>query len=244
MQAIEALDTVDVVLKQTEYHDQAILRDSLLNRLAAPVGMIALRDDIDDSWRAVLYDSFVDAQIERLQPVEGAHEVVDDIEVGRDLGRAFGARMLLAKKFGANPADFNCVVDQRKGRPSKLAVMATSRAGIFRGSWNDIFAREARGDYMVEFEGRAVDTRRAMDFKLYQAMIAGERARSPSAILQDTRDPVHKRWSNTWMTGGSKKNSKYDEAPVAYVLAGNAVQDGRPKDVGDIRGWVRPVILL
>lgn len=243
MQVIEALDTIDVVLASTNHQEQAILRDNLLNRFSAPVGQLALREDISNDWSAVLFDSFIDAQVERLQPIEGALEAVN-AELGGDLGRAFAARTVLARKFDRNPADFNCVVDQRKGRPGRLAVMATSRAGIFRGSWDDIFARETRGDYMIMFEGKEVDTRAEMGFELYQAMVATEHARSPRAILPDTHDAVHTRWSNTWLTGQRRRYSKGDEAPVAYVLDGGPVIDLRPKNVGDVRGWVRPVIVL
>jgi len=254
MQVIEALDTFEAGLANTDHSDQAILRDQMLNRLGPPIGHQTLRAAIEGDfftplsasrgWSAVLLDAFVDAQVERLQPVEGALEVVEAL--GEDaLERAFAARMALADKFHTNPADFNCVVDQRPRRPGRLAVMATSRAGIFKGSWDEIFAPDSRADYVVDFEGRRIDTRRGMDFELYRAMIATERARNPSRrVLHDTRDRVHRRWSNTWMTGATKRDTRHDEAPVAYMLDGRPVQDGRPKNVGVIRGWVRPVIPL
>jgi len=109
----------------------------------------------------------------------------------------------LAEKFERPAEDFGVVlVESVEGEP-RAVVMLTAGNGIYKGSYNAVMANKNTDDFMLEIDGRQVDTRTAMTWDVYQAFINGEKVRGTNPLPDSPQlaDQNNQPWTETWLTG-------------------------------------------
>jgi hypothetical protein len=116
--------------------------------------------------------------------------------------------------FDLDPQEF--VVVEADGH---LSLVYAGEAGVYCGSWNDIFDEKSTGRFVVEVHDRQVDTRTALSYAVYCAFIDGLVARGVDP-LPDSHEFAHEHHcqaSYTWLTG---EQYRFGYAPVGLVVCG------------------------
>lgn len=150
----------------------------------------------------------------------------------------------LAEKFERQPEDFGVVlVESEEGEP-RVVVMLTAGNGIYKGSYNAVMANKNTDDFMLEIDGRQVDTRPAITWDVYQAFINGEKVRGTNPLPDSPQlaDQNNQPWTETWLTG--------EPSDVFRAYSGRVLQVGLPDRPWHGRGnafafrRVRPAVVL
>lgn len=124
------------------------------------------------------------------------------------------------KEISLSPEDFGLVVvlgpkryyDMRglepmpeESRERRTFVMLITGNGLYKGSYDNIMNNKKANKeaYMVEVDGKQIDTREAMTWDLYQAFINQAKADGvnplpdSAALSKENGQP----WTKTWLTG-------------------------------------------
>ena len=153
---------------------------------------------------------------------------------------------VLVEKFSTNerkltPEDFG-VVTVGKGRTKKLLVALTTLDGLYQGSWDTIMNDDKpnASKYTIEVDGQQVDTRKAMTWKAYQALI--DQVDTPLPDRQEARADDGEPWTGTWLTG--EQPDDHLRAQFGFVNGGGPVRDLYIRDHSWINLRFRPVVVV
>jgi len=115
--------------------------------------------------------------------------------------RAGVLQAALAEKFSTDerkltPEDFG-LVTVGEGETKQVLVMLTTGNGLYHGSWNTIMNDKKANT--IEIDGQKVDSRKAMTWEAYQALVA--QADTPLPDSQALQAENGEPWTATWLTG-------------------------------------------
>lgn len=85
-------------------------------------------------------------------------------------GRARVLVTAMAEKFGVSPDNFGVIQTEDEGKPT-FTVAYNGVNGIDRGSWEDIFSKQAKDEFIVRIGKDKYDTRKGMTQGVYRAMV-------------------------------------------------------------------------
>lgn len=142
------------------------------------------------------------------------------------------------KEISLSPEDFGLVVvlgpkryyDMRglepmpeESRERRTFVMLITGNGLYKGSYDNIMNNKKANKeaYMVEVDGKQIDTREAMTWDLYQAFINQAKADGvnplpdSAALSKENGQP----WTKTWLTGEPAGGLRADSGDVRERVA-------------------------
>lgn len=153
----------------------------------------------------------------------------------------------MAEKFEVDKEDFSIVVTETESEAGatrqQYTIAYAGGNGLYRGAWNQIMDTEAAGDFVIEIDGREVDTREGMTLSVYKAMV--NQAQANSEILPDSQELAERNgepWTWTLRTG-EKVGAK--SAPYVTVYGEGQVYDvWRACDDSEQNVRFRPAVIL
>jgi hypothetical protein len=223
-----ALEVVNLLMADMDPVEQAEFRVGLQARLGLASGRVAVE--------AMLAGDFVVEQSNWLQDGGASDKVLGAIGP-ENWALAQQARTALAEKF-EEPSDlFNAVLSQN-GSSNELAMMYTGLSGLYRGSWNEVFARGKAKDYNVQLRDQKVDTRKAMTWSRYQAFIQATILRETTPLPDSSSLEL---WTDTWLTG-EKTGAEY--ARLGFVIDGQPYAYWHWRDNANSEHRVRPAVVI
>jgi hypothetical protein len=168
--------------------------------------------------------------------------------------KATATAAALAERFDVSAEDFSVLRTSGEDGDT-LTVVYTAGNGIDLGdsdkdydtarSWDAIFGEDADERFVVEVDGKAVDSRRGMTREVYDAFIQDARDKGidplpDSPQLSDQNGDI---WTDTWLTG---EDADRRGAPIAYVLGDGDVHSGVNPRVRDARREhrFRPAVVI
>ena len=234
--------TVDTVMAIVSDMDDDEQRE-LFNRLAEDHPLLA-------SYAGM---TAIVSAVESVEPSEQPVDVFDTLTPEQQ-ERATKLTGAMAEKFGVDAKDFS-VLETEDGIK---AVAYTAGNGIDLGdptktvdkkrSWNSIFDKKNAQNFMVEVDGKQVDTRTGMTSDVYDAMVDGAKARGdeflPDSPQLSESDENDQPWTITLMTGEPERADEF-RAPYRDVTEDGHVNGSwvnRDGDIGDVR--FRPAVVI
>ncbi len=148
----------------------------------------------------------------------------------------------MAEKFGVDQKDFSVLTTETETGEQKFTVAYTAGNGIHKGSWNNIFNKKNAQDFMIEIDGKKVDTRTGMTLDAYKAMI--DKARTTEALPDSPQLAGENGQPWTWtLRTGEEADGFY--APSAFANSDGYVDaNWNGRDRGDDGVRFRPAVVL
>lgn len=190
------------------------------------------------------------ATTEVISVTESAADTTDTTAVDTELTpeqheRTGVLQTALAEKFSTDerkltPEDFGLVA-VGEGEARQVLVMLTTGNGLYHGSWNTVmsYKKANTAKYTIEVDGQTVDTRTAMTWEAYQALIA--QADAPLPDSQALSAENGKPWAATWLTGEQPVDL---DAQYGYVGDGEPCRYWRFRDIGWYDFRFRPAAVV
>ncbi len=210
-----------------------------------------LDDDQDsvNAMRAQLYAGSGATKTATSKTAEENQKLTETVLTCEQQEKATKLATAMAEKYGVDAKDFSVVTVEAKNGEKTRTLLYTGKNGVDLGdpsqdfdtkrSWSSIFDEKNTQNFMVEVDGKQVDTRMGMTSGAYNAMIADAKARGidPLPDSEKTGDI----WTYTWLTG---EQAGYVDAPVADVDGGqvNEIRGLRGRDYRDVR--FRPAVVI
>jgi hypothetical protein len=132
--------------------------------------------------------------------------------------RAEVAIAAMAEKFGRDPEEFSVVlVEMQDGQKQAVAAL-TSPSGIYKGSYDNMMSSKNTDDFMIEIGDQEVDTRQAMTWEVYEAIIEDQKTKGTESLPDGLPLPR----TSTWLTGETSGESR------SYYLGCVGDRSGQP----------------
>lgn len=230
--------------------------------------VMAIVSDMDDDEQRELFDRLAEdhpllasyagmtAIVSAVEPVEPSEQSTDVFAMltPEQQERATKLTGAMAEKFGVDEKDFS-VLETKDGTK---AVAYTAGNGIDLGdptktvdkkrSWNSIFDKKNAKNFMIEVDGKKVDTRAGMTSDVYDAMVDGAKARGdeflPDSPQLSKSDENGQPWTLTLMTGEPESADEIN-APIRDVSGDGRVYGlwvYRVNDIAHVR--FRPAVVI
>ncbi len=104
----------------------------------------------------------------------------------------------MAEKFGVCEEEFSILETTNGNGESRFTATYTAAKGIYKGSWSQIFAKREDKEFKVDVNGKKIDTRKAMNWDLYKALIINAKVIGVTPLPDSYGQGVNTR---TWLTG-------------------------------------------
>lgn len=152
----------------------------------------------------------------------------------------------MAEKFHVHEYDFCVIETTNEDKTSQFTVVYSAPVGLYSGSWVTTFKSTRIDEFMIEVNGKSIDTRTGMTWDVYKAFIDHAKSKGMNSLpdsknpLPDSREcPVDgslgKGRSCTWLTGeatGSTPQEMQAKGSRAYVEQAIAVIDDNLQYIG------------